>query len=800
VLTHQPRISRILPLDDGRRTFALRLCCAHWRCAVLVGCLVWLCLGIAAFAQEGRLIDSEPLDVIVLNEANQAQVLRVMPLDSSDRKLARKKPGNGTLLVRLLDNPDEQLAVQWSGIAEVQLFEDRVLQAAKQMVAERKFDEAFEYVKFVKDNYPDTPGVEDTIEQLLYTEASALYRDGDLDRAVILLDEIHQRNPNRRGLDAAMARVLGAQFQQFVEAQDYLQARRLYELAADKYRQTLASTLDQWRQQLEAAGRRALSDAQRDLAEGRLRTAYLSSRRVLEIWPATPGASELSRVASQRYPLIRVGVLQADQAAGDPSRNTMFHWAARRTQRLRTRQLFEMVGVTPDGGQYASPVGSAQVAENNRKLSIEVAARERSQLTSVQIAQLLLQLGKPELSVTDTDWFRYVERVSAPQLTMVEAYLRRPHLRAESLLSVPLTLLPSLALQAQWKPYLGQVPDGAASAEVGVGKSSELQMMLNPDYLLATATQPREVVERVFASPQQAVRALQRGELDLIDRVFPADVGQLQRDQAIELAAYRIPTSHVLVPNNARPYFDNRVFRRGLAYAIDREKILRRDLLAQADLPGCKVISGPFPSGIGSDDPLAYAYDFQVEPRAYDPRHAKTLLQLAQLEVAAVAAKRQEAAPTLGELVLVHPDGELARVACEEIAEDLRIIGLTITLRSLPSGAYYPSDDQWDLLYLDYAMAEPLTDARQLLAADGLVASTNPHLNLALRQLDQAISWNQVGERLRTIHQLTFDDTTVIPLWQLVDYQARSRTVSGLPAQPITTYQDIEQWRLTTQP
>jgi ABC-type transport system substrate-binding protein len=292
------------------------------------------------------------------------------------------------------------------------------------------------------------------------------------------------------------------------------------------------------------------------------------------------------------------------------------------------------------------------------------------------------------------------------------------------------------------------------------------------------------------------VQALRRGEIDLIDRVFPADVTNLSRDEQLQLRAYRLPSLHVLVPNPARPYPANRVFRRCVAYALDREHILRRELLGGRNLAGCRLISGPFPLGVTVDDPLGYAYDSRVDPRAYDPRHARILLQLAHIEIKAEAEKNKESPPEMKELVLAFPTSELARVACSAMVEDLKVLGLACNLRPLPPGTCRPDDDRWDLLYVDYVMQEPLVDAPRLLAADGFAACPSPHLNLALRQLQRAISWNQAGERLRAVHQVCYDDTSVIPLWQLVDYAAYRQELAGLVDSPVTTYQAIEGWSL----
>ncbi len=741
------------------------------------------------FAQTGRLIDSEPFDVIVLNEQNQNKVLKVLPIDLPGRELPSQPRPADTLRVRLVSNPDEELEVSWGGIAQVQLFEQMVLSDAHRLMAEKKFDEAFEYLTFVHDKYPGTAGLDETIDQLLYSEASTLYQEGQLERSLLLLDEVFQRTPARRGLAAALERVLERSFETKWRDRDFTQLRRLYELVENKYPEALPSLLERWRQRMESIGVKALAQVQADVDAGHLREAYVLGRQLLEVWPATPGAAELVATVSQRYPLLRVGVQQAAAVPLDSTPLTRWNWAAQRSERLRMRHLFELVGVGPDGAEYACSVGSLQTAENNRALTVQIDAVTSQKLTAVDVAQLLLGLGDSHHPLFDTAWAYLVERVGAPDLMTATASFRRPHLRPASLLEVPLDGLKAADLSMAWVPYLPQEPQPD-------GRS----YLVNPEYIRGTATQPREIIERQFDTPQRALRALRKGEIDLIDRAFPADIAQIKRDSQLNVTAYRVPTVHLLIPNYQRPHVGNRLFRRGILYAIDREKILKRDLLGGGSLPGCQVISGPFSRGISSDDPMAYGYDAQIEPRAYDPRHARTLIQLAQLELAAVAEQNAVTTPMLSGLTLAYPPHEIARVACAEIVEDLKIIGLPCTLRELPAGYSQPADDDWDLLYFDLTIPEPLVDARRLLATDGLVGSPSPHLNLALRQLERVDNWNRAGERLRVVHQLCFDDTTVVPLWQLVEHLVYRKGIQGMVPEPVSTYQNIEAWRLTAGP
>ena len=393
------------------------------------------------------------------------------------------------------------------------------------------------------------------------------------------------------------------------------------------------------------------------------------------------------------------------QAYGETPDHPMFNWAHRRTSRLRLRRLFELSGVGPDGSEYRCPVGDAKVPDDGRSFSLQLIENGQSSqaFLGMAVSRRLLDVANPcAAGLRPRMGHAPLPQVALSSVSDLEVELRRPYLRVQGLLNIPAVGPQNPTVLQAWEPYV------AVPAEAG---SSEQRFLVNSSYVLATATQPREIVERVFENSQQAVRALRRGEIDLLDRVFPADITQLKRDDALVVTPYRIPSLHALIPNQNRPFSSSRIFRRGLAYAIDRQKILERDLLGGFDTPGCRLLSGPFPIGISSDDPIGYAHDAKFEPVPYDPRHAKTLIQLAQIELQNIAKKKELPAPKLEELILVHPPNEVARVACAEMVEDLKVIGIPCALKVLPVGQTRPEDDEWDLLYLDYLIGEPLVDA-----------------------------------------------------------------------------------------
>jgi tetratricopeptide (TPR) repeat protein len=406
--------------------------------------MVWLliafaisALGVAApgHAQLTGILSQEPSDIITLNEQNQNRVLRTMPLDFPGRRIPANPAPNSRLRVRLLNNPDEEFDVLWGGIAEIELFEQRVLREAQRLIRARKFDDAFEHLSYVQNNYPDTPGLDLSVEALLFAEASALYRERNFERAVLLLNEIYERNPERRNLASALTRVLQALFDSKVNTNDFQEARRVFGIAEKRYGSRLPELLTKWRRTLRASAEEVVAETRSQLKDGDLRSAYASSRKALDIWPDTPGLRELVVETSRRYPLVTVGVMQA---YGESNDHPMFNWAQRRTSRLRLRRLFELSGVGPDGSKYICPVGDATVPDDGRSFSVKMVDVEQSSqdFLGMAVSRRLLDVANPTLQDYDPAWAMLLRQVTLASASDLQVDLRRPFLRVQGLLNI----------------------------------------------------------------------------------------------------------------------------------------------------------------------------------------------------------------------------------------------------------------------------------------------------------------------------------------------------------------------------
>jgi ABC-type oligopeptide transport system substrate-binding subunit len=74
--------------------------------------------------------------------------------------------------------------------------------------------------------------------------------------------------------------------------------------------------------------------------------------------------------------------------------------------------------------------------------------------------------------------------------------------------------------------------------------------------------------------------------------------------------------------------------------------------------------------------------------------------------------------------------------------------------------------------------------------------ATDPFVRLMLRQVDRAENWKEARDRLYELHRLLYEDVTLLPLWQMIDFFAYHRGLRGVQDRPISFYQDVEKWRI----
>ncbi|MBN2024610.1 MAG: hypothetical protein JW809_17660 [Pirellulales bacterium] len=783
------------------------------------------------------LFEQEPYDLVLLNEqdgSGNPKALKVEPLPLVGRRVPKNPSRTAKLELRLWEDPQRLFEIRWSAIRDVRLFEQILLDKAIELAREGKREEAFDYFQFLQQKHPDWPGVSEAIQDYLYREAGLQHTQQKYAAALGLLREVFARNPKYPNLDRALGAANEKLIEQYVAADDFASARELIKTLLAQYPEHGVAV--RWELRLKDEANRQLAAAREALSARKFREADEAGRRLMEIWPDTPGAAETIATIQKEYPRIRVGV-RALATAVEPRH--LDDWAIRRASRLVYRTLTEFAGAGSEGGQYVCPMGVLELDPLGRGLTFQIRAGANwSQgpmvLTGTDVARRVLAMAEPGNPAFEPAWGDLLAGVAVRDVYRVQVDLVRPHVRPDALLQ---TAVPPHARPAgSQEPILSNGPFVVESRD-----PDRMVFVANERYFAAVKGQPQEIVEERLVDDRAALRALREGRVLVLDQVFPWTLADFRAVPEIEVRRYAAARVHCLIPNVNRPLMARRTFRRALIYGIHRDAILNH-LLGGRQEPGCEAISGPFPKG-DSNDPIGYAYDSTIAPRPYEPQLAAVLAGVAVAAQAEADAKRKtatggkpaaeppaaapaaptETAPAQPEapaadaannekkpadrktvsfsvpLTLAHPPDPVARVACAKIKEQLAIVGIQVSLVELPPGPVVRVPDDADLLYAALPLWEPVVDAPRLLDADGPSGGASAYMRLALRQLRQATDWQQVRPQLREIHRIAHFDAAVIPLWQLVDHFACHRSLSGAGGRPVSLYQNVEQWQAAPQ-
>jgi hypothetical protein len=732
-------------------------------------------------------MDQQPFDVLTLDKANESKVFKIYPVRLPGRKVPENPRRTEKIRIKLLEN-EEEYDVAWANIAKLELYEQLVVAEVNKFTADGKLDDAYDELAFLLTYYPQAPELAEARQNYLYASSAAAFRQQKNDEALAILEELISLNPNFRAGENApplmqrLTYLADRLIDGFVQKEEFAAARELLTRLTKQYKLDNDPLATKWRERLEQLATRARDDAQKYLAESRFVEAQDAASRLQIIWPQLPGASEIVAEVARRHPLVRVGV---DHPAVEFDSTSLHDMAARRAGRLCGRLLAERTAIGVEGGRYESPIAKFSRSDDGLAFLFQLNAGRST--NAYDLAQRLLARATRGGEEFSPVWASVVSSVALKSMDEVEIGLRRSFVLPEALLSIPLDRSGSSAAQHD-EPYTLLKKEGDV-----------VRFARNSDYRFGQPTQPAEIFERLFSDPLRAVLAVKRGEIDVLDRVFPGDIPTLKSDNTLSVAAYAGPTTHVLAVRSQHPYLSSATFRRALLYGSNRELLLSQGLMRGAPVTGFRVVSGVFPAPVTGMELPTYGYDSKIEPRTFDPRLAIALVALSENELKSKFEKQQKQAPKLTPLVLGHPADEVSRIACRGLARDWKRVGVECKLSEFSPGKFDDLEHKCDLVYLQLQAWEPVIDAARLFDPEGLTPTNDEHIQLALRNLQAARNWQQVRERLIVLHRLVHEDVTVLPLWQTFDHFAFRRSLVGLKGPRLSLYQDVERWRVGSQ-
>ena len=772
------------------------------RFLIFVLCLVFCNMNVtSSFAQEGNegdsniaelpTIDQDAFDVIYIKQDAGGEKIKVAPLPFPGRVVPTDQAGKKMIVV-WLERPDKKFEISWDDIERIELYEQIIMREIEEMVAAKDFSGAFRYIGFLYRNYPDTPNLDDLRKRLLLENGAYLFAQKQYEPALVVMESLYRGDPQYESskVSTAISKLADFIITNLMEKKDLARSQNWIRRFESEFPQLDLSSIKKWKTQLESMAQEKMNACIALKNEGKYRQAKDAAVEVLATWPEIAGIKELIAELDAIYPSIRVGVMQK-ATRFEPT--NIVNWSARRGGSLLVRSLFELRQIGTEGGTYVMPLGKFTQSDDRRSVQVQltgVDGKTVRQWDAYWLAQWIAGRADPDSSSYQPTWGAIFRDAVVTSPGLIDIRLQYPHVLPQALLQWP---FPDSLLQILPPDELKKVE---TSFQLGPVDEATTAYLLR-DGTKRTDKQPLEITEVYYDDPVAARNDLLRGEIDVIDQIFPADATKLAEQDGVRIDTYALPTVYSLVirPTN-HAFLKKLEFRRALMYAVDRNRLLYDEILGGANKEDGRLVSGPFPAGTSVDDPLAYAYDFSVQPYAYQPRLAKLLVTLTQKHLEEAAKKAEKPVEPLTTVRLGVPNLETMRVAGGAMVQQWQAVGIPSELVILPPGEALDQDKACDLVLVSAAMWEPATDAERFLGEDGPAAIEDPFIVQGLKSLRAARNWREVRARTQELHRLVHYHLPVLPLWQITDRFAVRDTVQGVSARPVSLYQEIQRWRI----
>lgn len=736
----------------------------------------------------GSYVDGEPFDVVFLTEDAEDAILKIKPLGSNLPQTPL--PDRGKLVFQYFSGgDDEKFQVPFSSIKEIKTFHQLVIEEADQWLDEKEYAKALRNLLYVYDRGgKDDPQLVSTLKNCMFLDGKANFENAEFELALSIYEDIFERDPDFRvpglpPLDEIVMACHNGIIQKRFDRGDYVGVRQSLDSVVAKHGKLADQLKNNWTQAFNDRSDGLLERADQLASEGRGREAHLAAKQADQMTPGRPIVLATQKQLLTQFPLIVVGVSQT-AANAQPDRNE--HWGARRIGRLTQRTLLENTGLTDEGGKFEF-LNGVMYRQDDAGLKYALEIKEEVSDSAVppvdafQISMRLLAMADPDSPSYNASWAKIVESVAIEDENLVSFTLRTPFVRPEALLKLT---------------YLEPDEDGQPvqnGSYVITDRNKDITTFeVNPSYQRRSDRQNPVLVEQVFDSESTAVDQLIAGNIDVVDRVPPADVARLKANRQVEVRSYILPTVHMLIPKIRGELATAGNFRNGLSHGIDRGLLIDEVICGGQPISGCETISGPFPIGTEENDQIGYGYDLKVRPLPFDSQLGMVLVNLS---LRADPPVRPTALPS-PDLVIAHPNSSTAANASAAIARMWAEIGVETTTRELKEGETMPSDDEWDFVYLEVSMEEPLSDAFDMIGPNGFANNVSAPVEQTLRNLSYARSWQAACASLRRLHRQTSVDLSIIPLWQVKEHYAYRNTVRGIGRDLIHLYQNVDRWKI----
>jgi tetratricopeptide (TPR) repeat protein len=653
--------------------------------------------------------------------------------------------------------------------------EDLMLRRMDMLAQAGNIDVALEFLNWMLENVPDWPGLMEKRGSLLLADARIRLEQGRLEDALVPLEELYSLQKDFPGVSDQIGNVLQTLALGAAEKEDYPQAHhhleRLRSLYPDNPQVAAISN------GLEQRCLSMLTQAEELYQQGKFAEAPEYAEKAAVIWPKLKNLKARHKPIVERYQRMHVGVIRL---VGEPSSYPLPADAELREEHLAHLPLFSLDRMQGGTAQYRTRYfNEFEPLDLGRRMRFELKQNrqpwETQPLLDAQTTvQMLLDRTNPEHPEFDERLAGLIRSIELLSPTEFLVTFERVPSRIEAVLAA---IFPpdNLEEDAGGTGFKRVVSD----ADHTIYRRARSEPNGLQQYHIA------EVVEHKYPSHDRVVQALLRGEIAMTPNLPDWHIRRLQADEAVVkdffILPYAVPTTHLVLFHPDSPAGKSRELRRALAYAVDREKLLREVILRDPTSQHGRLIESPFPKA-------SYGNSLQARPVMYDVSAALAMSVAAAQRV----APEGQAIPTLR---MVAPPSQTERAAAQSMIRSWKRVGINVELVPDEEGP----QAKYDLIYRVGILPEPVVDWWS-------IVTLNPRANLLdltkkpdwlrqqLMELDRTADWNRVIAQSQDLHRRLSVESAYLPLFEVDNYVVMRKNVRGFPPRPMHCYDSIDRW------
>lgn len=782
------------------------------------------------FTTDGQVLITEPFylrpDTLGKMAAEKAELQGKRGGTSQERaaRNQRLKELRKLKLVLLADQSEDYL-LPLAQIEKIVSFEDLMLERAKILLDEGEIAIAYDILLKVEQMVPEWEKAVPLLDRLLIREAELRSAAGNQYAALALLDELAVRNIENSDLPGKLAGIVEPLMKAAVAAEDYPEARYFLNRLQTHFPDHPTAKL--WQDQFEKKMVRLLTDASELSSAGKADEAAKLAVAAARVYDVTGTRREIYREIVSRFQTLRVPVRSfANQNVVSPVELA----ADRRHRQLTSVQLFEPYAADELTYFQSSFFDLWDPKDLGREVVFSIRQsrpywQTQKVLSANHIADTLNDQLNPDLPTFNPRLASFVKGFSVPSPTELQVTFNRVPLNLEALFRFAVTSVPADADAADHRAPRELLSRRFELVDQTETTRSYRRTIPEPPDLIRTQYHVAEVVEQKFPDRHSEIQAFVRGEVDMLPHLRPWEVDIFKASGDAFVQEYVLPQTHVLVFNPLSEATENPQIRRALSFGVDREKLLQNVILRDPEMKYGQPAKAPWHSGSYANSPL-------VEAPKYD-MYLSYLLRMAALQKLRIPAKQKLVADAkaaarkdkrewdesvfrldnadqikaagddieLPKLRFVVEADDVAVLAAEQMLLRWRALGFDIEMIPADKAGKKLADDDWDFMYRSVRMHEPLLDLWSLMLTDDdfdvtRLASYPDWMRQELINLDYATSFGDAQKRLFVIHRHMAAQSFIVPLWELRDFVAFQRNLSGFEGQPLTVYQSIERWQV----